>query len=70
MSVQYEKTLFVCVPSLQLVILEELSVFPFPHRCINSCVVSMRQKGKALTFRSVLLSLLVNLQLRNYAESR
>lgn len=70
MSVQYEKIPFVCVPGLQLLILEELSVFPFPHGYINSCVVSMRQKGNVLTFRSVLLSLLVNLQLRNYAERR
>ena len=36
----------------------------------RACVVSMRQKGNVLTFRSVLLSLLVNFQLRNYAERR
>lgn len=67
---QYEKIPFICLPDLQLVILEELSVFFFPHGYINSCMVCTRQKGNIFTFRAGFLSLLEILQLRNYAGKK
>jgi len=70
MNIQYEKIPFVCLPDLQWVILEELSVFPFPCGYINSCMVCTRQKGHIFTFRAGFLSPLEILQLKNYAGKR
>lgn len=67
MNIQCEKIPFICLPGFQLVILEELSVLPFPHGYINPCMVSTRQKGNIFTFKAGFPSLLVILQLRNYA---
>lgn len=43
-DIQQEKIPFTCLSDLQLVILEELSVFPFSHGYINSCMVCTTQK--------------------------